>query len=445
MTRGRGGPRATTLADGTVFVLGNEAQSGSYVGAARTDSVTVELRDPKTGRWRTGASLNSPRGRAAVVALADGRVLVAGGENAGDGGYWSADSYSSAYVYDPAKDTWTKTGLMHQARTDAAAALLKDGRVLIAGGYFRTHDSASLLPALASYVGGDPATPLDPTDVDVPPVGYALATAEIWDPATGEWSRTGSLSFARYGAGVTMLSDGRVMVAGSLSEDATTPTLASSTAEIYDLATGRFKLTRSLPEPDWPKLSKTLGFDLSPGPGQAMRTGALVALPGGNALLAGQYLAWKHEASLTRSLRYDASADRWLETGFTYLGARDEYPSARHAETGTAPLVGVSAVALRSGQVLIVGSPPSGRVEGFSGPDDAPGQLSDRGPVQLYDAATDRWRSLASLPAGRTIGALVALRDGSLLAIGGTDANSSWPDPATPWGLRSTLRFVPTR
>jgi Galactose oxidase, central domain len=59
------------------------------------------------------------------------------------------------------------------------ATLLPDGRVLVAGGLY-----------------------------------YDASSAELYDPATGAWSRTGSLSAVRNGPTATLLPNGKVLIAG---------------------------------------------------------------------------------------------------------------------------------------------------------------------------------------------------------------------------------------
>ncbi|HSK16908.1 MAG TPA: hypothetical protein VK915_12170, partial [Gaiellaceae bacterium] len=79
---------------------------------------SAELYDPASGRWSATGSMNGYGGTAAL--LQDGRVLVAGG-GTGD-------------VYSPAGGTWTATGPMVYPYASAAAALLPSGQVLYAGG-----------------------------------------------------------------------------------------------------------------------------------------------------------------------------------------------------------------------------------------------------------------------------------------------------------------------
>ena len=78
---------------------------------------------------------------------------------------------------------------MAAVRSSETATLLHDGRVLIAGGY-------NCAPA-----GAD----------------GTWASAELYDPATGTFSLTGSMAAPRQQHTATLLTDGRVLVVGGLS------------------------------------------------------------------------------------------------------------------------------------------------------------------------------------------------------------------------------------
>ena len=74
--------------------------------------------------------------------------------------------------------------------------------------------------------------------------GSYIASAEIYDPATGAWTATGSMATPRGGHSATRLADGRVLVAGGSNGSAFV-----ASAEIYDPATGTWTATGSMATP----------------------------------------------------------------------------------------------------------------------------------------------------------------------------------------------------
>jgi hypothetical protein len=132
-------------------------------------------------QWTFTGSLNTGREYHTATSLTDGRVLVAGGGIAAAPQTYPHPYTNSAELYDPATGTWTVTGSLHVPRLRHTATLLRDGRVLVAGGQ-----------GLGTY----------------------LAEAEIYDPAAGTWTVTGSLNNARGLQTATLFSDGIVLVAG---------------------------------------------------------------------------------------------------------------------------------------------------------------------------------------------------------------------------------------
>jgi len=432
--------RAARLGDGSVLVVGNEAYR-----EGPDATTTAEVWDPATGVWAPAAALGKFRQYFAVAELADGRVLVTGGLNGDE----PRQSYSSAYVYDgrPGHEDWTKVGLMGSARTTPAAAVLPDGRVLVAGGYFYTGvqeetgaiegpgliEGPAALPgailAGARFVAPRPSEsskpPLD--DVDVPPHGYALATAELFDPATGTWSPTGSMVFARAGAAAVTLSDGRVLIVGSSEHNVTgVDRRAFDTAEIYDSTTGRFTLTGQLPGID-PDAIEDLGVSLPESDPEPATNGKLVALADGGAALIAKTVWWKHEGELSRSFRYDVTTGQWEEIGQPCAWVVN-HATGELAQTPGVCRVDAQAASLPDGRVLVAGGQEAYQNVSL-------GSTS----AELYDPTTNSWSLQSPMPEARAGGAAVVLADGSVLIIGGI---GGYKEDALDV-LTSAVRFIP--
>jgi WD40 repeat protein len=188
----RNGHTATLLPDGRVLISGGWGESDRLS--------TAELFDPQTGTFSRTGSLSSPRAGMTATLLPDGRVLVAGGDSARDTPQLVAE------IYDPDSETFSLGGSLNEGRFAHTATLLEDGRILFAGGS--------------------------------PGEGNILASAEIYDPSSGEFTPTGSLNEVRYKHAAVRLEDGRVLVLGGSDENDWTGKYSS--AEIYDPASGEF-------------------------------------------------------------------------------------------------------------------------------------------------------------------------------------------------------------
>ena len=408
-------------------------------GALAVGEDTVSERwDPATATWRQAAALPAARRDFAAVALRDGRILVTGGLDTHDMDRWQA--YSSTYVYDPSTTagSWTKVGLLGTARVSPAAAVLPDGRVLVAGGAYKdgppydsTESSGITLAVATSGVpreGTGGGRRFD--DVVPPSIGVALATAELFDPSTGQWSSTGSMRFARAGAAAATLSDGRILVVGPSSSgngsgDARMDPRVYGTAEVYDPATGRFSPVGSLPPIERAAISAA-GVNLPTSDPSWTQIGTLVALPDGGALLVGHIDEWKHEGSVTRSFRFDAPSGRWRQVGPASAGVND-WKAGTWRQTPGVDLAGAFAAALPGGHVLVAGGTT------YNGTD----SWENSRVARLYDPATNTWSSLPSMPTGRQGGLAVALADGSVLLIGGNETSTD-SDAST------AVRFAPS-
>ena len=217
MTVGRAMARSVSLDDGRVLIL------GFYSGP--TTVRTAELYDPHTGAFSSAGSMTTARMSPAVTLLQDGRVLIASGQ--------MDSSAASAELFDPTTGTFSATGSFITERAVTAAALLGDGRVLFAGG---THSAGVGLVrpepvagngVTAALAAGPAVIGLTSADFVIAPTPGAgagilgatapsttLSSAELYDPASGKFVKTGSMRTPRAGNTATVLPDGRVLITG---------------------------------------------------------------------------------------------------------------------------------------------------------------------------------------------------------------------------------------
>ena len=251
---------ATLLPDGRVLVVGGANGNGEESRIL----ASAELRDPVTGTFGPAGSLIDARIYHTATLLPDGRVLVVGGLTMPQEttGHRDPRFVPAAEIWDPASGTSIPTGSLVKLRFYHTATLLRDGRVLVLGGYgwdvaiapaelwepFSGSFSPTGSPAEARY--GNTATLLPDGRVLVvggAADGVLFASAEAWDPVTGSFGPAGSLADARSGHTATLLPDGRVLVIGgrgSSGEDS----VALTSAELWDPVTGSFAPTGSLAE-----------------------------------------------------------------------------------------------------------------------------------------------------------------------------------------------------
>jgi hypothetical protein len=217
MKTARSAHTATLLPSGEVLVVGGESL------VTRAMLASVELFDPDTSTWRTLAPLPSARSNHTASLLPDGRVLIVGGGEANDVGLPAGlEVRADAVIYDPETGASSAPIPMLEAREFHQAVTLASGDVLVVGG---ANDHSVVR---ASQGDSNPQ-----------PFGDALASAEIFDVASGSFRAAASLTDGRYAFTATALADGRVLVSGGASyAGGTAHSFASS--EIYDPASDAF-------------------------------------------------------------------------------------------------------------------------------------------------------------------------------------------------------------
>ncbi len=149
---------------------------------------------------------------AAATVLADGRVLVSGGFGRLPNGNIVVSP--AAQIYDPSTGTWSATGNMHLGRYAHTSTLLRDGRVLVAGGNKNSVDLGNTFGSLVTEF------------------------AEVYDTVTGQFSNTNNtMNEQRSYHTATLLGDGRVLITGG--------DLGGNTAELFDPVNLTFRRTHT--------------------------------------------------------------------------------------------------------------------------------------------------------------------------------------------------------
>jgi WD40 repeat protein len=219
---GNGDLVSVLLANGKVLIAG-----GVDPSVAGLD--TVELYDPTTNTFAPAASLpmmNSHRDGPTGTSLPNGEVLIAGGFERFMG---TASIISDTIdLYDPVTNSFApaaSTPTMNSPRTNAAAALLPNGTVLIAGGIAPT-----------PYYS---------------PGGVVLASVDLYDSATNSFAppaATPTMNEPRAGLTATLLQNGKVLI---------TQGGGDNTVDLYDPTTNTFAPAALLPKMNQTRVQAT--------------------------------------------------------------------------------------------------------------------------------------------------------------------------------------------
>ncbi|MBL0141429.1 MAG: VCBS repeat-containing protein [Betaproteobacteria bacterium] len=250
--------------------------------------------------------------------------------------------------------TFTDPRALVTRRAGHTATLLHNGKILIVGG--------SLLPntplALETY----------------------LASTELYDPATGISAPTGNLATARAGHTATMLSNGRVLVAGGA--NGTTVAAQLSSAELYDPATGSWSPAGNMTAARSGHTATLLGPGLAPARGN-QGSGSGQVLAAGGVVRSGASSTY-----LATTETYDPATNSWTAAG-PMIAARTGH---------TASIVGLG------GDVIVVGGRNAG------------GKLNG---VERFNPGTRTWSPIASLATARSEHTSMLSTANLLTVIGG--------------------------
>jgi hypothetical protein len=309
---------------------------------------------------------------------------------------------------------FVESGAMAQARQNQAASMLAGGNVLVTGGFSiyvlasaELYDpaSGSFAPtgAMVNARQNQTSTLLGNGKVLVvggqggAGGGTPLASSELYDPATGTFSVSGPMSLERFFQTATRLGDGTVLVAGGLWTPVDTDILDS--AEVYDPTAGTFAATGAMVTARY------------------WHTATL--LPDGTVLITGGY--GLTGAALDSAELYDPVSGTFTETS----GAMSW------------PRYGQTATLLTSGLVLVAGGYGAGLLDG----------------ADLYDPATGLFEATGPLTSPRQFQTATLLTSGKVLVAGGLTeveglSSAELYDPDfgtfTPTGSMETERSLAT-
>jgi hypothetical protein len=276
-------------------------------------------------------SMHTARAAHTATLLKNGHVLICGGF-AGNNNY-----IASVEIYDPASNTFRQAGNMAVPRVSHTATLLPDGKVLIAGGYDGTY----------------------------------LASTEIFDPVTESFRRGPDMKMARMGHTATLLNNGQILIAAGVGRAWT----FLQSAEVYDIDAKSFSLTGSM---------------------HATREAhTATLLSNGTVLIVGGHSGRRSDIKIYASAEiYDSANGLFTETGNMNI--------KRHKH---------DAILLNDGSVLITGGADERDYEGIYTS------------TEIYHPETGIFKTNIdmNLPRFKHNGSSVLLANGKVLVAGGTD------------------------
>lgn len=275
------------------------------------------------------AKMQNPRAAHTATLLKNGTVLLCGG-------FTGRNSLSSAEIYNPTSKSFTQIKNLTTPRSEHSATLLPNGKVLIAGGYN----------------------------------GSYLSSTEIYDSELKTFSKGPNMNSARSGHTATLLNNGKILFAGGVGTGWT----FLSSAEIYDIQTNKFTPINSMVV--------------------ARESHTATLLNNGNVLITGGHRDRRENIKIYSSCEiYDSKSNQFSATGSMTI------PRQKH-----------DAVVLTNGKVLI---------NGGSDQRDSRGIYSS---AEMYDPNTSKFSTISDMNYLRYKhkGTSILLTDNNVLIAGGS-------------------------
>ena len=198
---------SAAVVDGKIYAIGGwgyDRPEGGWESidptATGQDFSTVEVYDPETDTWATRADMPTPRSHMTVSALGAKIYAIGGGARIVAGR--SGEYRSLLEVYDTATNRWARAADLPTPRSVPSSSVI-DGRIYVMGGAFHRGPTSSTEELMRTV--------------------RTLSVVEVYDPASGRWTRAADLATAR-GWFSTSVVNGKVYVVGghSLAPDAGT-------------------------------------------------------------------------------------------------------------------------------------------------------------------------------------------------------------------------------
>ena len=231
------------LDDGRVMVFGGVDVNALGLDYAPQSLKQVDLFDPETDTWRQAASPDQQALQQArfqrLIPLPQGRVIAIG-----VGGDEPSDSRAAVQMYDSASDTWSAVNGVEPYYIPTNAVRLLDGRLLVLG---------QMLGDMTRSRGCDSEGNLihveleDGRQLDGKTFSEVFSDSKVYDPVTDTWTSANGMEGARVSSTLTVLPDGRVLLAGG--DDPTAFDYQPySTTEVFDPRTNSWSAGPSLSE-----------------------------------------------------------------------------------------------------------------------------------------------------------------------------------------------------